>query len=220
MSNEEALVAGARVSRGVDKSSGAGSVKKNARVVVLSGPSGSGKSTIVNRLVEQAPVRLVKAISATTRPPRAGEAEGQDYYFLALAEFERKRLTGEFLEYAEVFGSGYWYGTLRTELDRAARAGAWALLEIDVQGARRIVAQYPDAVTIFLSASSPEEYEQRLRRRGTETEATIRRRMEIARDELASAGFYRHQVINDNLDSAVGEIARILMTRENELNAA
>jgi guanylate kinase len=204
----------------VDKSSGAGSVKKNARVVVLSGPSGSGKSTIVNRLVEQAPVRLVKAISATTRPPRAGEAEGQDYYFLALAEFERKRLTGEFLEYAEVFGSGYWYGTLRTELDRAARAGAWALLEIDVQGARRIVAQYPDAVTIFLSASSPEEYEQRLRRRGTETEATIRRRMEIARDELASAGFYRHQVINDNLDSAVGEIARILMTRENELNAA
>jgi len=220
MSNEGALVAGARVSRGVDKSSGAGSVKKNARVVVLSGPSGSGKSTIVNRLVEQAPVRLVKAISATTRPPRAGEAEGQDYYFLALAEFERKRLTGEFLEYAEVFGSGYWYGTLRTELDRAARAGAWALLEIDVQGARRIVAQYPDAVTIFLSASSPEEYEQRLRRRGTETEATIRRRMEIARDELASAGFYRHQVINDNLDSAVGEIARILMTRENELNAA
>jgi guanylate kinase len=93
-------------------------------------------------------------------------------------------------------------------------------LEIDVQGARRIVAQYPDAVTIFLSASSPEEYEQRLRRRGTESEATIRRRMEIARDELASAGFYRHQVINDNLDSAVGEIAQILMTRENELNAA
>jgi guanylate kinase len=220
MSNEGTLVAGVRVSRGVDKSSGAGGVQKNERVVVLSGPSGSGKSTIVNRLVEQAPVRLVKAISATTRPPRAGEAEGQDYYFLALAEFERKRLTGEFLEYAEVFGSGYWYGTLRTELDRAARAGAWALLEIDVQGARRIVAQYPDAVTIFLSASSPEEYEQRLRRRGTESEATIRRRMEIARDELASAGFYRHQVINDNLDSAVGEIAQILMTRENELNAA
>jgi|HubBroStandDraft_2_1064218.scaffolds.fasta_scaffold47908_2 guanylate kinase len=220
MSNEGTLVVGVRVSGGVDRSSGDGSVEENARVVVLSGPSGSGKSTIVNRLVEQAPVRLVKAISATTRPPRAGEAEGRDYYFLAPADFEQKRLTGEFLEYAEVFGSGYWYGTLRTELDRAARAGAWALLEIDVQGARRIVEQYPDAVTIFLSASSPEEYEQRLRRRGTESEATIRRRMEIARDELASAGFYRHQVINDNLDSAVGEIAQILMTRENELNAA
>jgi guanylate kinase len=202
---------------GIKKGSGD---EKNSRVVVLSGPSGSGKSTIVNRLVELSPVRLVKAISATTRPPRAGEAEGQDYYFLAPAEFERRRLAGEFLEYAEVFASGYWYGTLRTELDRAARAGAWALLEIDVQGARRIVEQYADAVTIFLSASSPQEYEQRLRRRGTESEATIRRRMDIARDELAAAGFYRHQVINDDLNSAVREIAQILISRENELNAA
>lgn len=193
---------------------------KNPRIVVLSGPSGSGKSTIVNRLVAEAPVRLVKAISATTRPPRAGEVAGQDYYFLAPAEFERRRRAGEFLEYAEVFGSGYWYGTLKTELDRAARAGAWALLEIDVQGTRRIVEQFPDAVTIFLSASSPQEYEQRLRRRGTESEATIRRRMQIARDELAAAGFYRHQVINDDLESAVREIAQILISRENELNVA
>jgi guanylate kinase len=187
---------------------------------VLSGPSGSGKSTIVNRLVQSAPVRLVKAISATTRPPRAGEQEGKDYYFLPPAEFERRRLAGEFLEHAEVFGSGYWYGTLRTELDRAERAGTWALLEIDVQGARRIVQDYPDAVTIFLSASSAREYEERLRRRATESEETIRRRMEIARDELAAAGFYRHQVINDDLDSAVREIAQILISRENELNAA
>jgi guanylate kinase len=209
------------VTHGIDQgSSGAASSEKNSRIVVLSGPSGSGKSTIVNRLVERAPVRLVKAISATTRPPRAGEADGQDYYFLAPAEFERRRLAGEFLEYAEVFGSGYWYGTLRAELERSARARAWALLEIDVQGAGRIVEQYPDAVTIFLSASSPQEYEQRLRRRGTESEATIRRRMEIARDELAAAGFYRHQVINDDLESAVREIAQILIARENELNVA
>jgi len=208
------------VTHGIDNGGKSGPGATDSRVVVLSGPSGSGKSTIVNRLVEQAPVRLVKAISATTRPPRAGEAEGQDYYFLAPAEFERRRQAGEFLEYAEVFGSGYWYGTLNSELDRAARAGAWALLEIDVQGGRRIVEQYPDAVTIFLSASSPREYEERLRRRGTESEATIRRRMEIARDELAAAGFYRHQVINDDLESAVREIAQILISRENELNAA
>jgi len=209
------------VTHGIDQGSGgAAGSEKNSRIVVLSGPSGSGKSTIVNRLVERAPVRLMKAISATTRLPRAGEADGQDYYFLAPAEFERRRLAGEFLEYAEVFGSGYWYGTLRAELERAARAQAWALLEIDVQGARRIVEQYPDAVTIFLSASSPQEYEQRLRRRGTESEATIRRRMDIARDELAAAGFYRHQVINDDLESAVREIAQILISRENELNVA
>jgi guanylate kinase len=208
------------VTQATGGASGGGNGGKHARVVVLSGPSGSGKSTIVNRLVQSAPVRLVKAISATTRPPRAGEQEGRDYYFLAPAEFERRRLAGAFLEYAEVFGSGYWYGTLKTELDRAERAGAWALLEIDVQGARRIVADYPDAVTIFLSASSAREYEERLRRRATESEETIRRRMEIARDELAAAGFYRHQVINDDLDSAVREIAQILISRENELNAA
>jgi guanylate kinase len=210
------------VTHGIDTASGGLNEGRgeNSRIVVLSGPSGSGKSTIVNRLVERAPVRLVKAISATTRPRRAGEAEGQDYYFLTPAEFERRRLEGEFLEYAEVFGSGYWYGTLKAELDRAGRAGAWALLEIDVQGARRIVEQYPDAVTIFLSASSPREYEERLRRRGTESEATIRRRMDIAREELAAAGFYRHQVINNDLESAVREIAQILIARENELNVA
>ena len=209
------------MTRGIDtgKSGDVGG-GKNSRIVVLSGPSGSGKSTIVNRLVERAPVRLLKAISATTRAPRAGEIEGKDYYFLAQAEFERRRLAGEFLEYAEVFASGYWYGTLKAELDRAAGQGAWALLEIDVQGAHSIVGRYPDAVTIFLSASSPQEYEDRLRRRGTESEATIRRRMEIARDELAAAAFYRYQVINDDLESAVREIAHILISRENELNAA
>jgi guanylate kinase len=189
------------------------------RVAVLSGPSGSGKSTIVNRLVERAPVPLHKAISATTRPQRAGEQEGKDYYFLSPAEFERRRLAGEFLEYAEVFGSGYWYGTLKAELERSRESGAWALLEIDVEGAQRVVKEYPDAVTIFLRASSDRVYEERLRRRGTETEEAIRRRMAIARKELAAAGFYRYQVINDELDKAVAEISRILISREQELNA-
>src|SRR5690606_441914 len=105
----------------------------------LSGPSGSGKSTVVNRLVSAMPVRLMKAISATTRPPRFGEVDGQDYYFLSKADFEKKREAGEFVEYAEVFGSGFWYGTLKSELERAEREGAWAFLEIDVQGAGRVI---------------------------------------------------------------------------------
>jgi guanylate kinase len=189
------------------------------RIVVLSGPSGSGKSTIVNRLVELAPVKLTKAVSATTRRPRAGEVDGKDYYFLSPADFERKRANREFVECAEVFGSGYWYGTLRSELERARREGAWAFLEIDVQGARCIAAEYPESVTIFLKASSEREYEQRLRRRGTENDEVIRRRMDIARDELAAASFYRYQVVNDDLDQAVSEIARILISWENELNA-
>src|ERR1700685_1228377 len=91
---------------------------QDRRIVVLSGPSGSGKSTIVNRLIELAPVHLIKAISATTRPRRAAEKDGVDYYFLSAAEFEAKRQAGDFLEYAEVFGSGYWYGTLKTEVER------------------------------------------------------------------------------------------------------
>jgi guanylate kinase len=196
----------------------AGEGAKPHRIVVLSGPSGSGKSTIVNRLVERAPVKLVKAVSATTRKPRAGETDGVDYYFLAPAEFERKRQAGEFLEYAEVFGSGSWYGTLKGELQRAETAGAWALLEIDVEGAQSVAQAYPEAVTIFLTAADDHEYEQRLRRRGTETEEAIQRRLAIARKELAASGIYKYRVVNDQLDRAVNEIADILIAREKALN--
>jgi guanylate kinase len=192
---------------------------KHRRIVVLSGPSGSGKSTIVHRLVERAPVKLTKAVSATTRRPRAGEVDGRDYYFLSPAEFERRRLAGEFLEYAEVFGSGSWYGTLKSELDRAWAQDAWAFLEIDVQGARRVAELYPETVTIFLKAPSEQEYEARLRRRGTETDEDLRRRMTIAREELAAAGFYKHQVVNDDVDRAVREISQILISRENAPDA-
>jgi guanylate kinase len=196
----------------------AGEGAKPRRIVVLSGPSGSGKSTIVNRLVERAPVKLVKAISATTRKPRTGEKDGKDYYFLAPADFERRRQAGEFLEYAEVFGSGSWYGTLKGELLRAEQAGAWALLEIDVEGAKNVAQAYPEAVTIFLTAANDHDYEQRLRRRGTETEEAIQRRLAIARKELATSGFYKYRVVNDQLDRAVNEIADILIAREKALN--
>jgi guanylate kinase len=190
-----------------------------SRIVVLSGPSGSGKTTVVNRLLREAPVRLMKAVSATTRPPRQGEAHGEDYYFLSPEEFETKRQNGEFLECAEVHAAGYWYGTLRSELERARCTGAWALLEIDVQGAMRVVEEYPQAVTIFLTTPSLDEYEHRLRARGTESEEVIRRRLETARRELQSAVRYRHRVMNDDLDRAVRAISDILSNREAELNA-
>lgn len=180
------------------------------RVVVLSGPSGSGKTTIVDRLVEEAPVTLVKAVSATTRPPRTGEVDGEDYYFLSAVEFERRRDAGEFLEFAEVHSSGYWYGTLRSEVERARRAGGWALLEIDVEGALNVMREYPDAVTVFLTTPSEAEYERRLRARGTETEQVIQRRLATARKELNMADRYRHRVVNDDLDRAVQQICDIL----------
>jgi guanylate kinase len=118
-----------------------------------------------------------------------------------------------------VHGTGNWYGTLKSELQRAVSEGGWALLEIDVQGARRILEQYPDALTIFLRTSSIDEYERRLRSRGTESEASIERRVANAREELESADTYQYQVINDDLSQAVRDIADILSKREAEIHA-
>ena len=184
--------------------------KQNFRVVVISGPSGSGKTTIVSRLLAQSPVPLVKSISATTRPPRAGETSGKEYHFLTPQEFAARRDRGEFLEYAEVHGRGCWYGTLKSEIERARAARAWSLLEIDVQGAMNVMQQYRDAITIFLTTPSDDVYEQRLRARGTEPEEVIQRRLQTARDELKMAPRYRHQIENIDLDRAVREISDIL----------
>ncbi len=188
-------------------------------VVVLSGPSGSGKTTVVQRLVAECPVKLVKCVSATTRPPRPHEQHGRDYYFLTPEEFERRRQQGEFLECAEVHGKGYWYGTLLSELRRAKEEGGWALLEIDVQGALRVMEIYPDALTIFLLTPSEEEYERRLRKRGTESEEAIRRRLQTARKELQYADRYRYRVVNDDLDRSVREIIDLILERRPERDA-
>ena len=189
------------------------------QIVVLSGPSGSGKTTIVQRLLECSPVKLVKSISATTRPPRPGEVDGQDYYFLAPEDFHARRERSEFIEACEVHGTGNWYGTLKSEVRRARDEGGWALLEIDVQGAQRVLREFPDAVTIFLQTSSIEEYERRLRARGTEQEEAIQRRLRNATHELENAGLYQYQVVNDDLQQAVQQIVRILSSREAQIHA-
>ncbi len=181
------------------------------QIVVLSGPSGSGKSTIVRELLRQSPVKLTLSVSATTRPPRQGEVNGREYHFLSPEEFRQRRERGDFLEYAEVHSTGNWYGTLKSEVDRARQEGAWALLEIDIQGAKRVLEQYPNAISIFLTTS---DFEQRLRGRGTESEDIIQQRLATAQRELESAGMYRHQVLNDDLQTAVEAIIKILKTYE------
>lgn len=155
----------------------------------------------------------MKSISATTRPPRPIETDGEDYYFLSTEEFEARRQAGEFLECAEVHKSGYWYGTLLSEVQRASDEGGWALLEIDVEGALNVMKRYPRTVSIFLS-TPPEEYERRLRARGTEDEAVIRRRLQTAERELTFVDRYRYQVVNERLDDAVREICNILESVE------
>ena len=197
----------------------ASSKQNPVRILVLSGPSGSGKSTVVNLLLEKSPVTLQKCVSATTRAARPGEVDAEAYYFLDETEFHRRREADEFIETEEVFRSGYWYGTLKSEIDRAIEAKAWAFLEIDVQGALKVMDQYPDAVTIFLTTPSPEEYERRLRSRGTEDEAKIQRRMQTAKEEEKFADRYRYKVINETLEKTVEEITEILKAEEQETNA-
>lgn len=185
------------------------------RIVLISGPSGVGKTTVVRELLTQSPVLLIKSVSATTRPPRDGEIDGVDYHFLTRNEFERRLALGDFLEHAEVHKSGFLYGTLWSEVDRAAAAGGWSLLEIDVEGMRLVRQRYPQTVTIFLSAGSIEEFERRLRSRGTEDESTIQRRLQTAKLELDCRSEYSHEVVNDDLHRAVTEIGEILATHPN-----
>jgi guanylate kinase len=179
------------------------------KLVVISGPSGVGKSTILRRLLTDLP-QLVPSVSATTRPPRAGERDGVDYHFIPLADFERRRADGEFLECCRVYGREHWYGTLASEVAPRLAAGKWVVLEIDVEGTLSILERYPDAITIFVEPAHPDQLLQRLQGRGTESAEAMARRLEVARRELLEAHRYRHRVVNDDVDTALAEIERIL----------
>jgi guanylate kinase len=184
----------------------------SGKLVIISGPAGAGKSTVVRQLLANCPLPLEFSVSATTRSPRPGERDGVDYFFLTREEFARRRGAGEFLESKEVFGRGDWYGTLHSVVTAGLAAGKWVLLEIDVEGAMSVLAQCPDAITIFLHPGGLDELERRLRTRGTETEDSVRRRLEVARDELTFIHRYRHQVINNTVPEAVREICNILQS--------
>ncbi len=177
-------------------------------LIILSGPSGSGKSTVIRRLLEEKSLPLRLSISATTRPPRQGEIDGDHYHFWTREQFLAERAAGAFLEWAEVHGN--LYGTLRKEVDEYRARGSGVLLDIDVQGAAQIRRLYPDSVSIFLRTSSPQEYERRLRLRHTEDEAAIGRRLATARQELQRIGEFDHVVVNDDLETAVARVRELI----------
>lgn len=176
-------------------------------LIILSGPSGSGKGTIVRQLLEQRD-DTVLSVSVTTRAPRTGEREGVHYYFKTKQEFERLIENGELLEYAEY--NGDYYGTPVRPVEKCVREGKNVILEIEVQGAEKVMDKREDIVSIFITAPSLTELERRLRRRGSETDASIEQRLKIARWELTRAFRYDYVVMNDKVHSAVERIQAII----------
>src|SRR6478672_10874323 len=172
-----------------------------SHLVVISGPSGAGKSTVVRELMGSCPLPLHLSVSATTRQPRRGEKEGEDYFFLTPEQFAARRAAGEFLESKEYAGN--WYGTLQSQVTAGLAEGKWVLLEIDVEGTMAVLEKHPDALTIFVHSGSVEELDRRLRLRNTESEEALARRLATACRELAQKDRYRYQVINRNVHEAV-----------------
>jgi guanylate kinase len=183
-------------------------------LLVLSGPSGVGKTTIIHRVLNDTglPAPIIFSISATTRKPRPGESNGVDYYFVTEADFRRSVAEGAFLEWAEVHGA--LYGTPRSEINRAAAAGADLLLEIDVQGAMSVRAAQADAVLVFLYTTEA-ELRRRLHARESglspeELEKLVDLRMRNMRKELEYKNKYDYFVINEDLDRAVDAVVSIV----------
>ncbi len=176
-------------------------------VFVICGPSGVGKSTLIRRLFATVP-NLRFSVSRTTRPPRAGERDGVDYYFVSDHEFDRAVADDEFLEWAPY--AQCRYGTPRSEIERARAAGQDLVLDIDIQGARQVRERLPGAVFVFIAPPQPEVLYERLAKRGANTPEEIARRLDTARREMAERDWFTHEVINDDLATAVAALQRII----------
>ena len=177
------------------------------RVVVLAAPSGGGKTTIARELRTRAPETFGYSVSATTRKARPGERDGEAYHFLTRPEFERRREAGEFLEATEY--AGELYGTLRSEVEQVLRSGQHVVLDVEVTGARQVRKAYPRpaSVVLFVIPPSPRVLIERLRKRRTESEAELSRRIGIATHEVETArreigDVYDRVLVNDDLDTA------------------
>jgi guanylate kinase len=182
---------------------------------IVSAPSGAGKTTLVERLVEHTP-RLKMSRSYTSRAAREGETDGVDYNFVTRQTFEAMVAGGQFLEWADVFGN--LYGTGAADTDALLASGHDVVLVIDVQGARKVRASGLDATTVFVMPPSSRILEQRLRGRSKDSEAEIQRRLQVARDEVASYAEYDFVVVNDELTAAVDRLRSIVVAERARLH--
>lgn len=180
----------------------------DAFLLLVTGPSGAGKTSLYEGLLAE-DARLGFSVSCTTRAPRRGEVDGEDYWFIDRDEFEQRRAKGEFVEWAEVHGN--LYGTLISEVESVARKGGIPALDIDVQGGVQVISRFGDQVcSIFVWPPSWEILEQRLRGRGTDDEEAVQRRLANARHETTQAGVYRYWITNDDLGRAQDDLRSIV----------
>ncbi len=179
------------------------------QLFVISGPSGVGKNTIARDLCARG--LATRAVTATTRPPRPGEQDGTDYHFVSVEQFQKWIRSDALLEHTQYVGN--YYGTPVDSVKRAAASGLPVLLTIDVDGGLQIKRRWPQATLIFLEPPSEDELRRRLRGRGRDDEEEIDRRIERAREEMDYADKYDFRVVNNDLETAVVEIARIMAKR-------
>ncbi len=177
------------------------------KLFVITAPSGAGKTSLIEAVMREDPSLRI-SVSYTTRQPRRGEKNGVDYHFVDEPTFQRMKARGDFLESAEVHG--YHYGTAKQVIAEAMARGEDLILEIDWQGAAQVRRLHPDCIGIFILPPSVEELERRMRARGQDSDAVIRRRLQNAREELQHAGEFKYAIINKDFDTARQELAEIL----------
>ena len=174
---------------------------------IVAAPSGAGKSSLVNALLaKDSSIQL--SISCTTRAPRPGEVDGREYFFLGEQDFIERQQRGEFLEHAKVHGN--FYGTSRLMVEQQIRDGLDVLLEIDWQGAQQVRRHFPEAVGIFILPPSLPTLEQRLKKRGQDTDDVIARRVQAASGEIAHAPEFEYVIINTEFDTALSQLTAIV----------